>query len=59
MYGRRLRLEFGIRLRDQQKLESPQALSDQIARDVEAVRRHADEQTGESAPNATVTGDTI
>ena len=59
VYGRRVRLECGVRRREQQKFESPQALSDQIAREVEGVRQHADEETGESAPNATVTGDTI
>ncbi|MCH7813606.1 MAG: riboflavin biosynthesis protein RibF [Planctomycetes bacterium] len=59
MYGRRLRLEFGIRLRDQKKFDSPQALSNQIARDVEAVRRHADEQAAESAPRAAATGDSF
>ncbi|MCP4251457.1 MAG: riboflavin biosynthesis protein RibF [bacterium] len=59
MYGRRMRLEFGIRLRDQQKFDSPEALSDQIGRDVEAVRRHADEQAGESAQSAAATGDPI
>jgi riboflavin kinase/FMN adenylyltransferase len=41
LYGREFRLEFGVWLREQQKFESPEALSAQISRDVEAVRRYA------------------
>lgn len=41
LYGRRMRLAFGQWLRGQEKFDSVEALSAQIARDVEAVRRYA------------------
>ena len=41
LYGREVRLEFGTWLRTQEKFESAAALSAQIARDVQAVRRYA------------------
>ena len=41
LYGREIRLEFGRWLRGQEKFASAAALIDQIARDVEAVRRSA------------------
>ena len=41
LYGREIRLEFGRWLRSQEKFASATALIDQIARDVEAVRRSA------------------
>jgi riboflavin kinase/FMN adenylyltransferase len=39
LYGRRLDLTFEARLRDEQRFPGPEALRDQIARDVEAARR--------------------
>ncbi|MFQ5490886.1 MAG: riboflavin biosynthesis protein RibF [Phycisphaerae bacterium] len=44
LHGRRLQLEFGHWIRAQRRFESPQALGDQIARDVEFVRTRADGQ---------------
>ena len=38
-YGRRMKLEFVERLRDQRKFESIDALQEQIAKDIEHVRR--------------------
>jgi riboflavin kinase/FMN adenylyltransferase len=39
LYDQTLAVEFHERLRDELDFESPQALSEQIARDVEATRR--------------------
>jgi len=41
LYGRAIRLEFGRRLRGQERFDSPAGLTTQIERDVEAVRRYA------------------
>jgi len=43
LLGRRLRLGLVARLRDQRRFDSPAALAEQIARDVEAVRKVAAE----------------
>ncbi|HUU85790.1 MAG TPA: bifunctional riboflavin kinase/FAD synthetase [Phycisphaerae bacterium] len=40
LYGQEIRLDFGVRLRGQERFESPDGLQAQIARDVEAVRRY-------------------
>ena len=39
LYGRRLRLHFVARLRPERRFPSPQALAEQIARDIAAARR--------------------
>jgi riboflavin kinase / FMN adenylyltransferase len=39
LYGRTVRLAFLARLRDEERFESPEALVEQMQRDVEAVRR--------------------
>ncbi|MBA2479661.1 MAG: riboflavin kinase, partial [Planctomycetes bacterium] len=41
-YGERIALDFVARLRDEQRFASIDDLKDQIARDVEAVRRMGD-----------------
>ncbi|MBI4716428.1 MAG: riboflavin biosynthesis protein RibF [Planctomycetes bacterium] len=45
-YGQTLRIEFRRLLRAQRKFETPGALARQLARDVDEVRRCADENTG-------------
>jgi riboflavin kinase/FMN adenylyltransferase len=52
LYGKTIRLEFGKWLRLQRKFDSPAALSEQISRDVEAVRRHAAEARRQHEPTA-------
>jgi riboflavin kinase/FMN adenylyltransferase len=46
LYGRHLRLEFAARLRDEQPFPGPEALVEQIRRDVERARALLDEGRG-------------
>lgn len=45
LYGCELRLEFAAWIREQRRFESPKALSAQISRDVDAVRRCTNNET--------------
>jgi riboflavin kinase/FMN adenylyltransferase len=46
LYGRRVRLEFAARVRDEQRFPGPDALAGQIRRDVERARALLDEGQG-------------
>jgi riboflavin kinase/FMN adenylyltransferase len=46
LYGARLRLEFALRLRDERAFAGPQALVEQIRRDIDAARPVLDERGG-------------
>ncbi len=50
LYGQRLRLEFGRRLRPQRGFDSAEALAAQVSHDVEAVRQFAAAHGSEARP---------